>query len=93
MTRIDKENLPQLRISAEKMEPKTLNVYSKYLKFDIIVPASHANSVLENVPIWYQTQDNKSKMINPDIDNKTNKNGDIIFSYFVSLFFIHFSVI
>lgn len=92
MTNLEKEKAQHLKISAERMEPKNLNVYSKYLKFDIIVPSYYANQVLENAPVWFKTQNKKSKSISPDIDNKVFRNGELIFTYFVSLVFFKFQL-
>jgi hypothetical protein len=85
--KITTQKLLALEIEADRMEPKTHLIFSKYLQFFVSLPSQYSSLLQPNdKPKWYQSENKKPiKVVNPKIENSFEKNGKMYFKYFVRI--------
>jgi hypothetical protein len=83
---LKKEEIKDLEIIGERMEPLDEVVFSKYLKLEIVVPSKYKNQMIKNQsPEWYKNDPIKGLMpISPDFEKIIEIEGNKHFIYFVS---------
>ena len=84
--------MEEIELKGERMEPLNELVFSKYLKFEIIIPSVYKSKFNKTqLPNWYKIdpKNNEIIKINPEFEKIIEINGNKHFVYFVKKIFFY----